>query len=197
MLVGVATIASALAVEAMGLSNILGAFVAGAVMPNKLRKPILDQVQAPTLALLMPFFFMLAGLRTLIDPASSAFVEVFVIATAISVVGIVGGTAVAARLVGHPWRFAFGLGTLLQTKGLMEIVVLTILLDARVISANVFTALILMAVVCTAITMPLTRLVLGSQHGRRIVDPQARDVERDAGVENVEPVRVREKTRDS
>jgi len=76
------------------------------------------------------------------------------------VLGVIGGTAIAARFFGASWPFALGLGALLQTKGLMEVIVLTILLDAGIISANVFAALILMAVVCTALAMPLARLIL-------------------------------------
>jgi Kef-type K+ transport system membrane component KefB len=132
-------------------------------MPAHLRKPILDRLQVLTVTLLMPFFFALTGLRTLIDPGSPAFLEVFFIATAAAVAGVVGGTAVAARLAGAPWPFALALGALLQTKGLMELIVLTILLDAGIISANVFAALILMAVVSTALAMPLARLMLARQ----------------------------------
>ncbi|MGH6794814.1 MAG: cation:proton antiporter, partial [Methylocella sp.] len=146
-----------------GLHYIIGAFVPGAVMPVNLREPILDRLQVLTLALLMPFFFTLTGLRTLIDPGSSAFLEVFLVATAVATVGIVGGTAVAARLTGASWPFALGLGALLQTKGLMEVIVLTVLLDSGIISANVFAALVMMAVVSTALAMPLARLVLARE----------------------------------
>jgi Kef-type K+ transport system membrane component KefB len=192
VLVGVVTIASALAVEAMGLSNILGAFVAGAVMPPNLRKPILDRLQAPTLALLMPFFFTITGLRTLIDPGSSAFLEVFIVSPLISVIGIVGGTAIAARFVGESWPFALGLGALLQTKGLMEIVVLTILLDARIISANVFAALILMAVVSTALAMPLGRLMLRQENKQPRSDQKTRAAGTTAIIEDMPPVALPE-----
>ncbi|MGH6839161.1 MAG: cation:proton antiporter [Methylocella sp.] len=161
--VGAVTIASALATETMGLHYIIGAFVTGAVMPANLRKPILDRLQVLTVVLLMPFFFALTGLRTLIDPGSPAFLEVFLVATAVATVGIVGGTAVAARLAGASWPFALGLGALLQTKGLMEVIVLTVLLDSGVISANVFAALVLMAVVSTALAMPLARLMLARE----------------------------------
>ncbi len=161
--VGAVTIASALATESMGLHYIIGAFVTGAVMPVNLRKPTLDRLQVLTVALLMPFFFALTGMRTLIDPGSPAFLEVFFIATAAAVAGVVGATAVAARLFGASWPFALGLGALLQTKGLMEVIVLTILLDAGIISTNVFAALILMAVVSTALAMPLARLMLARE----------------------------------
>ncbi len=166
-LVGAATIASALATEFMGLHYILGAFVTGAIMPDNLRKPILDRLQVITLALLMPFFFMLTGLRTLIDPGSPAFLEIFVVTTIVAVIGKVGGSALAARFVGESWPLALALGALLQTKGLMELIVLTILLDARIISANVFAALILMAMVSTALAMPVARLMLTRETSRQ------------------------------
>jgi Kef-type K+ transport system membrane component KefB len=161
--VGAITIASGIATEIMGLHYVIGAFVTGAVMPANLRKPILDRLQALTVTLLMPFFFALTGLRTLIEPGSSAFLEVFLISTAVAVAGVVGGTAITARLGGGSWSFALGLGALLQTKGMMELVVLTILLDERIISPNVFAALILMAVVSTALAMPLARLMLSPE----------------------------------
>src|SRR5207237_10214356 len=101
--VGAMAIASALATEAMGLHYILGAFVAGVVTPEHLRKPILDRLQVMTLALLMPFFFMLTGLRTLIDPASSAFLEIFVAATLVAIIGKVGVSAITARRTGQSW----------------------------------------------------------------------------------------------
>ena len=73
MLVGAATIASALATEIMGLHYIIGAFLVGAIMPIKLDQPILDRLQVVTVALLMPFFFTLTGMRTLIDLNSPGF----------------------------------------------------------------------------------------------------------------------------
>jgi Kef-type K+ transport system membrane component KefB len=167
VVVGAVTIASALATEAMGLHYIIGAFVTGAVMPDNLRKPILDRLQVMTVALLMPFFFTLTGLRTYIDPHSSAFLEFFIVATVVAVTGIIGGTGVAGRLVGEPWPFALALGALLQTKGLMELIVLTVLLDARIISANVFAALVLMAVASTTLAMPIARLMLAQDSKRQ------------------------------
>src|SRR5262249_40569551 len=144
------------------------AFVAGAIMPDVLRKPILDRVQVMTVGLLMPFFFLITGLRTRIDPSSSVFLEVFIIATVVASIGKVGGTALAARIVGETWPNSLALGALLQTKGLMEVIVLTILLDGGIISVNVFSALILMAVVTTALAMPLARWMLVAQESSRI-----------------------------
>jgi Kef-type K+ transport system membrane component KefB len=161
-LVGAATvaIASAALTEAIGLHYILGAFIAGAIFPKELRAPLLEKIEKVVLVLLMPFFFMLTGLSTRIDFGSSAFTQIFLVASAAAVVGKVAGTAIPARLVGESWRDAFALGTLMQTKGLMEVIVLTILKDAQLINANVFSALIAMAVLSTAFAMPLTRLAL-------------------------------------
>lgn len=158
--VGAVTIASAIMTEAMGLHYIIGAFLTGVIMPINLRKPILDRLQVMTGSLLMPFFFTLTGLRTMIDPGSPVFLEVFGITTVAAVVGTTAGTAGAARLAGESWPFALGLGALSQTKGLMEVIVLTVLFDSGIISADVFAALILMAVVSTALAMPLARFML-------------------------------------
>jgi Kef-type K+ transport system membrane component KefB len=161
-LVGVlaVAIASSALTEAIGLHYIFGAFVAGAVVPDRLRRPILNKLEPVTVMLLLPFFFMLTGLKTTIDAGSPAFMEIFLIATCVAVTGKVAGTALPARLMGWPWREALALGVLMQTKGLMEVIVLTILLDSGIISKNAFSALILMAVISTAIVMPLTRPLL-------------------------------------
>jgi Kef-type K+ transport system membrane component KefB len=167
-------ISSALVTESIGLHYILGAFVAGALMPDALRPAILDRLQAATLALLMPFFFMLTGLRTFIDFSSSAFIEIVILATMVAVIGKFGGIALVTRLVGEPWPIALGLGALLQTKGLMEVIVLAILRDAGIITENVFSSLIVMAVVSTALAMPLTRLILAQGRkpkGNRLLFP--------------------------
>ena len=162
-LVGVAAvaIASSALTEAVGLHYIFGAFVAGAVMPDALRRPILNKLEPATVMLLLPFFFMLTGLKTTIDAGSPAFMEIFLAATCVAIAGKVIGMGLPARLIGWRWREALALGVLMQTKGLMEVIVLTILLDTGIIGGNAFSALILMAVVSTAIVMPLTRAVLG------------------------------------
>jgi Kef-type K+ transport system membrane component KefB len=119
-------------------------------------------------ALLMPFFFSLTGMRTVIDLNSPALLEVFVVTTLAAAVGIIGGTVAAARLFGETWSIAVGLGSLLQSKGLTELIVLTVLLEARIISATIFSAMILMAVFSAALAMPLARLALA-----RAVDKRA------------------------
>jgi Kef-type K+ transport system membrane component KefB len=185
VVVGAATIASALATDLMGLHFIIGAFLVGAIMPVNLHKPILDRLQVMTLALLMPFFFTLTGMRTQIDLNSPALLQFFTIAIGAGAVGIVGGTAVAARLIGERWSFGLGLGSLLQAKGLTELIVLTVLLDAGIISPRIFSAMILMAVSSTALAMPLARLAFARSGTRRIVADPLASAGRDTGVETV------------
>jgi Kef-type K+ transport system membrane component KefB len=167
-------LASAIITQILGLHYIFGAFAAGAVMPQDLRQPLLDRLQVTTVGILMPFFFMLTGLRTLIDLGSSGFVEIMLVTTALAIFGKVGGTALAARLTGETWPTALGLGALVQTKGLMELIVLTILLDRGIIATNMFSALILMAVLTTMLAMPLTHFALRHEHPTAAVLPQAR-----------------------
>ncbi len=161
VVLGGATIASALATELMGLHFIIGAFLVGALIRPILHKPILDRLQVMTVALLMPFFFALTGMRIFIDVSAQPLLEM--------VGGIVCGTAVAARLAGEEWTTAFGLGALLQSKGLTELIVLPILLDARIVSPRIFTAMILMALFSTTIAMPLARLASGRPGQRGMI----------------------------
>jgi Kef-type K+ transport system membrane component KefB len=158
---------SAIATEVLGLHYVFGAFMAGAVMPNELRQLILDRLQLVVIGILMPFFFMTTGLRTFIDLNSLGFIQIMLLTTAVGVVAKIGGTMLAARLAGERWADAFTLGALVQPKGLMELVVLTVLLDLGVISTNAFSALTLMAVITTLLAMPLARLGLrlGDRHG--------------------------------
>jgi Kef-type K+ transport system membrane component KefB len=157
---------SALITQLLGLHYIFGAFVAGALTPSELRQVILDRLQLVTIGILMPFFFMMTGLRSFIDLASTDFIEIMLVTTMLGVLGKVGGTTLAARCCGEGWASAFTLGALVQTKGLMELVVLTVLLDKGIITPNAFSALTLMAVITTLLAMPLARFGLRWDAGR-------------------------------
>jgi Kef-type K+ transport system membrane component KefB len=160
-IVGGVAVASALVAQVIGLEYILGAFIAGVAIPAALRRATLDRIEIVTMTLLMPFFFTLTGLQTFIDLTSPDFLAIFLVTTSLAVGAKILGTAIAARAVGEPWPIAIGLGSLMQTKGLMEVVILTIFRENGLISAQIFSALILMSLVCTALTMPLTNLALG------------------------------------
>jgi len=158
----VAMLASAVAAEVIGIHAIFGAFLFGAILPPEsaiARHLALHRTPVVTL-LLLPAFFALTGLRTEIGLLSGSrdwtvCLLVIVIATA----GKFGGTAVAARLAGMPWRFAGELGALMNTRGLMELVVLNVGLDLGVISPRLFTMMVIMAIATTAMTAPLLDLL--------------------------------------
>lgn len=153
-------IGSAVITQVLGLHYIFGAFIAGAVMPRELKLVILAKLEVMTLSVLMPFFFVITGLRTHIDFSSTIFAEIFSITTALGVIGKFGGTTLVSRVTGESWTDSCCLGALVQTKGLMEVVVLTVLLEQGIISSITFSALTLMAIVSTAIVMPATRMFL-------------------------------------
>jgi Kef-type K+ transport system membrane component KefB len=103
---------------------------------------------------------MTTGLRTFIDLSSFGFLQMMLITTVIAVLGKIGGAMLGARLTGETWADSFTLGALVQPRGLMALVVLTVLLDRGIISVNTFSALTLVAVITTLLAMPLARLGL-------------------------------------
>jgi len=143
-------------------------------MPTELRQRILDRLQLVTIGVLMPFFFMITGLRTFIDLGSLGFLQIMLIATGVGVLGKIGGTTLAARWTGERWADAFTLGALLQPTGLMALVVLTVLLDRGMISPNAFSALTLMSVITTLLAMPLARIGLRWSGEEARVAPEPR-----------------------
>ncbi|CAO3441719.1 hypothetical protein [Azospirillum argentinense] len=161
-----ALLGSAAVTELIGLHYILGAFVAGTVMPRRLAAAILDRLEHFATLILLPFFFTLTGLKVTLDLAASAQWWVFALATVATIAGKVLGTALPARLSGESAADSWRLGTLMSCKGLMEVIVLTILLEAGVLSEACFSAMVLMAVVVTALTQPMT-LLAGRIAGRR------------------------------
>jgi Kef-type K+ transport system membrane component KefB len=154
---------SALATERIGVHALFGAFLFGAVLPSdgRLAREFSAALKVPTVVLLMPAFFAYTGMRTEIGLLGSLSdwlwcAAIILVATA----GKFGGTLLAARLTGRPWREAAALGVLMNTRGLMELIVLNIGLDLGVISPTVFAMMVLMALATTMATAPvLARLV--------------------------------------
>ncbi len=157
---------SAFVSEFTGLGYVIGAFLAGVAMPSDIRAELLRRLDWPVTLLLMPFFFMVTGLRTEADLLSGPVLGMAAAATAIAIVGKIGGVTVPAILLGLNRRRSLALGVLLQSKGLMEVLVITVLIDAGIVTASVFSALILVAVFCTVLAMPLTRLIIGTDRTR-------------------------------
>jgi K+:H+ antiporter len=162
----VGLLASALVTEHIGVHAIFGAFLFGAIIPYDIRlaRTLIDKLEVFVTVLLLPAFFALTGMRTEIG-LLSGLAEwllcglIIVVATA----GKFGGTLAAARLTGMKWRDAASLGILMNTRGLMELVVLNVGLDLGVISPRLFTMMVIMALVTTLTTTPVLELIgLGS-----------------------------------
>ena len=165
-LVLVAALLSALATEAIGVHAIFGAFLFGAVIPHKsaLARALEQRVEYVVTILLLPAFFAFAGMRTEIGLLTGA--HAWLICTAliaVATLGKFGGTLIAARATGHEWRRSTELGFLMNTRGLMELIVLNVGLDLGIISPTLFTMMVLMAIVTTMATTPLLMAVQGSE----------------------------------
>jgi Kef-type K+ transport system membrane component KefB len=158
----VGLLVSALITEHIGVHAIFGAFLFGAIIPHDSRvaRTLIDKLEVFVTVLLLPAFFALTGMRTEIG-LLSGLAEwllcglIIVVATA----GKFGGTLAAARLTGMKWHDAASLGILMNTRGLMELVVLNVGLDLGVISPRLFTMMVIMALVTTLATTPVLELI--------------------------------------
>jgi Kef-type K+ transport system membrane component KefB/nucleotide-binding universal stress UspA family protein len=152
--------------ELIGIHALFGAFLFGAILPKegKLAETLADKIETVAVVLLLPLFFAYSGLRTQIGLVSQPrewLVTAVIIALATA--GKFGGSAVAARLTGLGWREASAIGILMNTRGLMELIVLNVGMDLGVISPTVFTMLVIMALVTTFATSPLLRAVYSDE----------------------------------
>jgi K+:H+ antiporter len=160
-LVGV--LLSAMTTQWIGVHAMFGAFLFGLVFPknNALATWLLEKVRGMTTTLLLPLFFAYSGLQTdvgLIGGNGALWLWCGLLLL-IAVVGKLGGTAVAARAAGEGWRRSLQLGAMMNCRGLTELVVLNIGLQLGVLSRTMFTMLVIMALLSTAMTVPLVRLL--------------------------------------
>lgn len=159
-------LASALCTERLGIHLLFGSFLMGAIMPKepKFVRYVLDRFETITITLLLPLFFAFTGLRTnigLLSGPSMWFYCALIILVATG--GKLGGSTVAGWLSGMRLREAAGLGTLMNTRGLMELVILNIGLDIKVISPALFSMMVLMALFTTFMTTPVLELICPDQ----------------------------------
>ena len=148
--------------EVIGIHALFGAFITGAIMPDitKIRNIFIEKVEDVAVILLLPLFFVFTGLRTQIGLINDPYlwkITGFIILVA--VVGKFLGSALAAKFVGQNWRDSLTIGALMNTRGLMELVVLNIGYDLGVLSAEVFTMMVIMALVTTFMTGPAIDLI--------------------------------------
>jgi Kef-type K+ transport system membrane component KefB len=148
--------------ERLGIHPLFGAFLSGLVVPRtaKLAAVISERIESLTLALLLPLFFALTGLRTRIDGIAGT--HQWVPALLILLIAISGklmGASFTARLTGMSWKTSLGLGILMNTRGLVELVVLNTALELGIISPPLFTMMVMMALLTTIMTTPLLALL--------------------------------------
>ncbi|PVH25067.1 cation:proton antiporter [Sphingobacterium corticibacter] len=155
-------ILSAYTTEVIGIHALFGAFMAGAIMPenNKFRNLFIEKIEDVALVLLLPLFFVFTGLRTQIgllnDPSLWLITGLIIL---VAVVGKFVGSALAARFMGQGWKDSLSIGALMNTRGLMELVVLNIGYDLSVLSAELFSMMVVMALVTTFMTGPALDLI--------------------------------------
>ncbi|MBW6490404.1 MAG: cation:proton antiporter [Lentimicrobium sp.] len=153
---------SAWITEVIGIHALFGAFMAGVIIPDNARfKSIMaEKIEDVSIVLLLPLFFVYTGLRTqigLLNEPDLWLIAALVIAFA--VVGKFAGTAIAARITGQTWKESLLLGSLMNTRGLIELVALNIGYDIGVLSPEIFTILVLVAIVTTLMTGPLMSFI--------------------------------------
>jgi Kef-type K+ transport system membrane component KefB len=154
---------SAVITELIGIHALFGAFLAGTLVSGnrEFRTYLHDRVLPLSSLIMLPLFFALVGLRTklgLLDSASDWLMCAAIVA--IATAGKLGGAMLASRFTGASWRESFALGVLLNTRGLMELIVLNIGYELGILSPRVFTMFVIMALLTTLLTGPLVQRAL-------------------------------------
>ncbi|MGJ1439464.1 cation:proton antiporter [Sphingobacterium multivorum] len=153
---------SAYATEVIGIHALFGAFMAGAIMPegSRFRTAFIEKIEDVSTLLLLPLFFVYTGLRTQIGLLNDP--QLWMITIGIILVAVIGkfaGSTLAARFVGQSWKDSLSIGALMNTRGLMELIVLNIGYDLGVLSAELFSMMVVMALVTTFMTGPSLDLI--------------------------------------
>lgn len=158
VIVCAALLLAALATQRIGIHALFGAFLVGAVIPHdsSLARDVNEKFEDLVVVLFLPVFFAFTGLRTqigLVHGLRDWLICLLIIAVAS--LGKFGGGSLAARITGLTWSESASLGILMNTRGLMELIVLNVGLDLRVLSPTLFTMLVIMAIVTTLVTTPV------------------------------------------
>jgi Kef-type K+ transport system membrane component KefB len=159
--VGLVLLLSSLATEYIGIQTLFGAFFFGAILPHNstVARVLRERLHDFVVVLLLPAFFAVTGLRTQVRSIHGWQWLMCGVIIILACAGKFGGSTVAARLTGMKWRDAASLGILMNTRGLMELIVLNLGLDLGVISPQLFAMLVIMAVVTTFATTPILDLL--------------------------------------
>ncbi len=149
--------------EAIGIHSLFGAFCLGAIVPShsKIAKYFVLRIKTPVQVLLLPAFFAYTGMRTNIGLLGTGEYWLWcIVIILVATIGKFGGTFAAARLMGESWRESAALGALMNTRGLMELIVLNIGLDLGIISPPIFTMMVIMAIATTIATAPVLQILI-------------------------------------
>lgn len=158
--------------EVIGIHLLFGAFIAGVIMPaeTNIKSLLTDKLEDVSVLILLPIFFVLTGLRTQIGLLNEGHLwAVFGVIMLVAVSGKFAGSALTARIVGQPWQEALSIGALMNTRGLMELVVLNIGYELGILTPQVFAMLVLMALATTFMTGPLLDLINYSFARRHVI----------------------------
>ena len=164
----VALLLAAIVAEGIGIHAIFGAFLLGALVPSesRLATTMTGQLRPVVTILLLPAFFAFTGMRTRIDLVNGiAMWAICGLIIVVAVAGKFGGATLAARLSGVRWRQAAAVGALMNTRGLMELIVLNVGLELGVISSELFSMMVIMALVTTMMAAPALTIFRASDRG--------------------------------
>lgn len=148
--------------EVLGVHALFGAFLAGVIMPANInfRRVFTEKVEDVAVVLLLPLFFVFTGLRTEIGllntPHLWAVCGIFIL---VSIVGKLAGAAFSARFVGESWKDSLSIGVLMNTRGLMELIVLNIGYEMGILPSSIFVIFVIMALFTTFMASPCLTLV--------------------------------------
>lgn len=148
--------------EIIGIHALFGAFLAGAIMPQNLhfRNVFIEKVEDVSLVLLLPLFFVFTGLRTQIGLLNDISLwQTCALIIGVAVTGKFLGSAIAAKVVGQSWKDSLMIGALMNTRGLMELIVLNIGFDLGILPPSIFAMMVIMALVTTFMTGPALDLI--------------------------------------
>jgi len=167
--------AAAAATSALGLHAVFGAFLVGAILPrdNRLLACLIERLEYVAVIVLMPVFFALAGLNTTPDAFAGAGLGALLLIMAAAVFGKILGGAAGARMGGFGWSDALAVGALMNARALMELIVMKVGLDIGVIGNEIFTMLMVMAVVTTLMTTPLLIAFSGRRRAHAVIEPES------------------------
>jgi Kef-type K+ transport system membrane component KefB len=144
--------------EVIGIHALFGAFLAGIAIPKNegMQKRIIDRISDVSMVMLLPLFFVYTGLRTQAGILNTPALWLsFGLILVCAVAGKFGGSALVARALGQTWKDSLSIGALMNTRGLMELIVLNIGYDMGILSTEIFSMMVLMALLTTLMTSPL------------------------------------------